>query len=68
MLHRQDALSYACFFVFVWWIWVTQVAYNLRFRQVDWLHRLWVFLQLIVFGALAAFTKVTVPLNSNGPT
>jgi hypothetical protein len=32
------------------------VAYNLRFRQSDWLHRIYVFLQLGVFSALAAFT------------
>jgi hypothetical protein len=41
----------------VWWIWVAQVAYNLRFRQADWLHRISVFLQLIIFSALAAFTR-----------
>ena len=29
----------------------------MRFRQADWLHRIWTFAQLIVFSALAAFTK-----------
>jgi hypothetical protein len=29
----------------------------MRFRQADWLHRIWVFAQLLVFSALAAFTK-----------
>jgi hypothetical protein len=29
----------------------------MRFRQADILHRIWVFLQLTVFSALAAFTK-----------
>ena len=29
----------------------------MRFRQADILHRIWVFLQLAVFSALAAFTK-----------
>lgn len=29
----------------------------MRFRQADWLHRIWVFAQLIVFCLLAAFTK-----------
>jgi len=41
----------------VWWIWASQVAYNVRFRQADWLHRLFVFLQVFVFCGLAAFTK-----------
>lgn len=57
ILQWDNALSYVCYFVFVWWIWVAQVAYNMRFRQADWLHRIWVFAQLIVFSALAAFTK-----------
>jgi hypothetical protein len=55
---RQRALfSYLSFFILVWWIWASQVAYNLRFRQSDWLHRIYVFLQLGIFSALAAFTR-----------
>lgn len=57
ILRWDSALSYVCYFVFVWWVWVAQVAYNVRFRQADWLHRIWVFVQLLVFSALAAFTK-----------
>lgn len=41
----------------MWWVWASQVAYNVRFRQSDWLHRLFVFLQLLIFCALAAFTN-----------
>ena len=41
----------------MWWIWASQVAYNVRFNNDDWLRRLFVCLQLIVFGALAAFTN-----------
>ena len=41
----------------VWWVWASQVAYNVRFRQSDWFHRLFVFLQFLVFCALAAFTN-----------
>ena len=33
------------------------MAYNMRFRQADWLHRMWTFAQLTVFSALAAFTR-----------
>ena len=40
-----------------WWTWASTVAYNVRFRQADWLHRLAAVLQLAVFGALAAFTQ-----------
>jgi hypothetical protein len=36
---------------------VSQVCYNLRYRQADWLHGGWVILQLIVFSSLAAFTR-----------
>jgi hypothetical protein len=49
--------SYLSFFALVWWVWASQVAYNARFRQSDWLHRLFVFLQLMIFCALAAFTN-----------
>ena len=52
-----NAVSYLCFFILVWWIWASQVCYNLRYRQADWLHRGWVFLQLIIFSSLAAFTR-----------
>ena len=57
ILQWENALSYVCYAFFVWWIWASQVAYNMRFRQADWLHRIWTFAQLIVFSALAAFTK-----------
>lgn len=57
VLQWDNALSYVCYFFFVWWIWASQVAYNMRFRQADWLHRIWTFAQLVVFSALAAFTK-----------
>ncbi|KZS89234.1 hypothetical protein SISNIDRAFT_458965 [Sistotremastrum niveocremeum HHB9708] len=53
----QNATSYLCFFALVWWIWASQVAYNIRFRQSDWLHRGFAFLNLALFGALAAFTN-----------
>ena len=49
--------SYLVFFAMVWWIWASQVAYNVRFRQSDWLHRVFTFFQLVIFCALAAFTN-----------
>jgi hypothetical protein len=57
ILLLPDALSYLCFFILVWWIWASQVCYNLRYRQADWLHRIWVLLQLVIFSSLAAFTR-----------
>jgi low temperature requirement protein LtrA len=57
ILLSSNALSYLCYFFLVWWIWASQTAYNLRYRQADWLHRIWVFLQLLVFSSLAAFTR-----------
>ena len=53
----QACVSYLLFFTLVWWIWVSQVAYDIRFTKGDWVHRVSVFLQFIVFCALAAFTK-----------
>ncbi|KZP30533.1 hypothetical protein FIBSPDRAFT_926382 [Athelia psychrophila] len=71
VLQWANVVSYICFFTFVWWIWVAQVAYNMRFRQADWLHRLWVLCQLIVFSALCAFTSdfdITFGLTGSDPT
>jgi hypothetical protein len=53
----QDVLGYLCFWGLTWWIWASAVAYNVRFRQADWFHRGAVILQLVIFGALAAFTR-----------
>ena len=53
----QSVVSYISFFFMVWWIWASQVVYNAHFRQADWLHRFLVFLQLMVFCCLAAFTN-----------
>ncbi|KZP30448.1 hypothetical protein FIBSPDRAFT_108590 [Athelia psychrophila] len=55
ILQYNNALSYVAFFLWVWWVWIAQVAYNMRFRQADWFHRIMVFVQLIVFSAMAAF-------------
>ncbi|KAI5116748.1 hypothetical protein M0805_001606, partial [Coniferiporia weirii] len=57
ILHGSDVASYLSFFAMVWWVWASQVAYNVRFRQSDWLHRISIFLQLLIFCALAAFTN-----------
>ena len=53
----QNVLSYLSFFALVWWTWASQVAYNVRFRQDDWIHRLFAFLLLLVYAGLAAFTN-----------
>ncbi|KAL5524151.1 hypothetical protein ACEPAG_8324 [Sanghuangporus baumii] len=56
-LEASSIASYLSFFALVWWVWASQVAYNVRFRQSDWLHRIFAFFQLVVFCALAAFTN-----------
>ncbi|THU82856.1 hypothetical protein K435DRAFT_440026 [Dendrothele bispora CBS 962.96] len=57
ILEAANVTSYLSFFALVWWVWASQVAYNVRFRQSDWLHRLFIFFQVFVFCALAAFTN-----------
>ncbi|CAE6374909.1 unnamed protein product [Rhizoctonia solani] len=52
-----DSVSYIAFFVTAWWLWVSQVAYNVDFYTDDWFHLIFTFLQLLVFGALAATTR-----------
>ncbi|KAG8686377.1 hypothetical protein FRC11_009030 [Ceratobasidium sp. 423] len=51
-----DSVSYVAFFITAWWLWVSQVSYNIDFYTDDWFHLLFVFLQLLIFGALAATT------------
>ena len=41
----------------LWWIWASQVVYNVRFRRKDWVHRIFAILQFGVFGTLATFTR-----------
>ena len=53
----QSALSYVCFLGLVWWIWGSQVLYNIRFRQRDWVHRIFIVLQLLLFCGLAAYAR-----------
>ncbi|GAB1524678.1 hypothetical protein RhiTH_007832 [Rhizoctonia solani] len=52
-----DSVSYIAFFITAWWLWVSQVAYNVDFYTDDWFHLIFTFLQLLIFGALAATTR-----------
>ncbi|KAG9093774.1 hypothetical protein FRC06_011377 [Ceratobasidium sp. 370] len=52
-----DSVTYIVFFTIAWWIWTSQVFYTIEFYTDDWFHLLVVFLQLVVFGALAAITR-----------
>ncbi|KAF8601824.1 hypothetical protein BDV93DRAFT_607936 [Ceratobasidium sp. AG-I] len=52
-----DSFSYIAFFVVVWWMWASQVLYAFHFYTNDWFHLLSIFLQLIIFGMLAATTR-----------
>ncbi|QRV79659.1 low temperature requirement protein LtrA [Ceratobasidium sp. AG-Ba] len=52
-----DSVSYIVFFTIAWWMWTSQVFYSIDFYTNDWFHLLVVFLQLIIFGALAATTR-----------
>ncbi|KAG9091656.1 hypothetical protein FRC07_011810, partial [Ceratobasidium sp. 392] len=52
-----DSVSYVVFFTTAWWVWVSQVFYNAEFYTDDWFHVLFIFLQLMLFGALASATR-----------
>ncbi|KAH8078062.1 hypothetical protein BXZ70DRAFT_690236 [Cristinia sonorae] len=53
----QSLVSFLCIFVLVWWVWASHVIYNARFREYNWPNRVFLFLQLLVFCAFAAFTS-----------
>ncbi|KAG8723986.1 hypothetical protein FRC09_000883 [Ceratobasidium sp. 395] len=67
-----DSVTYIVFFTVAWWIWTSQVFYTIDFYTDDWFHLLVVFIQLIIFGALAAITRgidvSTYILHSPGST
>ncbi|QRV94297.1 transmembrane protein [Ceratobasidium sp. AG-Ba] len=52
-----DSVSYTAFFTTAWWLWVSQVFYNVEFYTNDWFHVAFTFIQLFLFGALAATTQ-----------
>ncbi|KAF8704661.1 Bacterial low temperature requirement A protein (LtrA), partial [Rhizoctonia solani] len=53
-LTQWGNLSYVVFFTVVWWLWTW---YHTHFYVNDWFHLVCIFLQLIVFGMLAATTR-----------
>ncbi|KAG8740512.1 hypothetical protein FRC12_015981, partial [Ceratobasidium sp. 428] len=52
-----DSLSYGAFFMVVWWMWTSQVLYSIHFYTNDWFHLVSIFLQLIIYGMMAATTR-----------
>ncbi|CAE6410393.1 unnamed protein product [Rhizoctonia solani] len=52
-----DTISYLVFFLVVWWLWASQTLYNIHFYTNDWVHLLSIFVQLIIFGVLAATAR-----------
>ncbi|KAG8781864.1 hypothetical protein FRC12_021460 [Ceratobasidium sp. 428] len=67
-----DSVSYVAFFTIMWWIWTSQVFYSIDFYMDDWLHLIFIFFQLIIFGLLATFARgldvSTYILHSPGST
>ncbi|CAE7114274.1 unnamed protein product [Rhizoctonia solani] len=52
-----DALSYFGFFAAVLWLWASQTLYCVHFYTNDWFHLTSLFIQLFIFGLLAATTR-----------
>ncbi|CAE6410379.1 unnamed protein product [Rhizoctonia solani] len=52
-----ETVSYIAFFLVVWWLWASQTLYSIHFYTNDWVHLLSIFVQLIIFGLLAATTR-----------
>ncbi|KAG9080384.1 hypothetical protein FRC06_006649, partial [Ceratobasidium sp. 370] len=52
-----DSASYSVFFMVVWWMWTSQVLYSIHFYTNDWFHLTSIFLQLVIYGMLAATTR-----------
>ncbi|TCD65038.1 hypothetical protein EIP91_003317 [Steccherinum ochraceum] len=57
IMDSRSMASFLSLFLLVWWIWASHVAYNARFREYNWPNRVFLFFQLLVFCAFAAFTN-----------
>ncbi|KAH7338450.1 hypothetical protein B0J17DRAFT_768552 [Rhizoctonia solani] len=53
----MDYVSYFAFFAAALWLWTSQTLYTVHFYTNDWFHLISIFLQLLIFGGLAATTK-----------
>ncbi|CEL63476.1 hypothetical protein RSOLAG1IB_10792 [Rhizoctonia solani AG-1 IB] len=53
----MEVLSYFAFFAAVLWLWASQTLYSIHFYTNDWFHLISIFLQLFIFGMLAATTN-----------
>jgi len=47
---EQAIASYVAFFTVLWWVWTSQMLYDVRFEVDDVIHRLFKFAQLILLG------------------
>ncbi|CAE6451712.1 unnamed protein product [Rhizoctonia solani] len=56
-IEPMEVLSYFAFFAAVLWLWASQTLYSIHFYTNDWFHFTSIFLQLFIFGMLAATTK-----------
>ncbi|KEP47839.1 putative transmembrane protein [Rhizoctonia solani 123E] len=56
-IEAMDSVSYFGFFAAMMWLWASQTLYSVHFYTNDWFHLTSIFLQLIIFGLLAATTK-----------
>ncbi|EUC57251.1 transmembrane protein, putative [Rhizoctonia solani AG-3 Rhs1AP] len=52
-----DTVNYFMFFAAVLWLWTSHTLYSIHFYTNDWFHLISTFLQLFIFGMLAATTK-----------
>ncbi|CAE6529202.1 unnamed protein product [Rhizoctonia solani] len=53
----MDYVSYFVFFAAALWLWASQTLYTVHFYTNDWFHLISIFLQLLIYGGLAATTK-----------
>jgi low temperature requirement protein LtrA len=53
----QGTLSYILLFIPVWWVWLSGTIYNDRFETYDISYRVFVFLQIVVVGAMSMFIE-----------
>ncbi|KAH8926265.1 hypothetical protein BT69DRAFT_1331458 [Atractiella rhizophila] len=64
----KSLVSYSGYFLVIWWIWNSQILYDIKYQTSDILCRIIKIYQLVLFATLGSYTEnvdLTFPLSSD---
>ncbi|KAH8930755.1 hypothetical protein BT69DRAFT_1345062, partial [Atractiella rhizophila] len=69
LAQKVQLASYTGFFVVIWWVWTSQILYDVRYQTSDIFHRLVKVAQLLIFSTFAAYSgylELSYGIAANG--